>query len=66
MRDMCREHRCLTTCQKQYRQNEPAGQIDVPTWVEVCVMGDPRHVYGSQTSHSLSKNNTDRMNLLVS
>ena len=44
MRDMCREHRCLTTCQKQYRQNEPAGQIDIPTLVEVCVMGDPRHV----------------------
>ena len=44
MRDMCREHRCLTICLKQYRQNEPAGLIDVPTWVEVCVMGDPRHV----------------------
>ena len=44
MRDMCREHRCLTTCQKQHRQNEPAGKIDIPTWVEVCVMGDPRHV----------------------
>ena len=44
MRDMCREHRCLTTCQKQYRQNELAGQIDIPTCVEVCVMGDPRQV----------------------
>ena len=41
MRDMCREHRCLTTCQKQYRQNELAGQIDIPTCVEVCVMGIP-------------------------
>ena len=38
---MCRDHRCLTTCQKQHRQNEPAGQVDVPTRVEVCVMGDP-------------------------
>ena len=28
---MCRDHRCLTTCQKQQRQNEPAGQVDVPT-----------------------------------
>ena len=42
--DMCRDHRCFTTCEKQYRQNEPASQIDVPTWVEVCVMGDPRLV----------------------
>ena len=55
MRDMCREHRCLTTCPKQYRQNEPAGQIDVPTWVEVRVTGDPKHVYGPKTSHRLSK-----------
>ena len=28
---MCRDHRCLTTCQKQHRQDEPAGQVDVPT-----------------------------------
>ena len=40
---MCRDHRCLTACQKQNRQNEPAGQVDVPTRVEVHVMG------GSQT-----------------
>ena len=43
--DMCRDHRCLTTCQKQHRQNEPAGQVDVSTRVEVCVIGDPRHMY---------------------
>ena len=26
---MCRDHRCLTTCQKQHRQNDPAGQVDI-------------------------------------
>ena len=26
-------------CQKQHRLNEPAGQVDVPTRVEVCVTG---------------------------
>ena len=41
---MCRDHRCLTACRKQHRQNEPAGQVDVPTRVEVSVMGDPRHM----------------------
>ena len=29
---------------KQHRHNEPAGQVDVPARVEVCVMGDPRHM----------------------
>ena len=38
------DHRRLTTCQKQHRQNEPAGQEDIATGVEVCVMVDPRHV----------------------
>ena len=42
--DMCRDHRCLTACQKQHRQNESAGQVDVPTRLEVHVTGDPRHV----------------------
>ena len=42
--DMCRDHRCLTASQKQHRQNEPAGQVDVSTRVDVRVMGDPRHV----------------------
>ena len=28
-------------CQKQHRQNEPAGQVDIPTWVDIHVMGDP-------------------------
>ena len=46
---MCRDHRCLTTCQKQHRQNEPAGQVDIPTRVEIHVMGDPdqRHDVGT-------------------
>ena len=42
------------SCQKQHRQNDPAGQVDLPTKVEVRVMGD----------HPV-KNHTDRMNLLV-
>ena len=38
---MCRDHRRLTTSQKQHRQNKPAGEVDVSTRVEVHVMGDP-------------------------
>ena len=41
---MCRDHRCLIACEKQHRQNESAGQVDIPARVEVCVM-----------SHCLSK-----------
>ena len=41
---MCRDYRCITTSQKQHRQNEPAGQVDVFTRVDVRVMGDTRHV----------------------
>ena len=41
---MCRDHRCLTTCQKKHRQNEPAGLVDFPTGVEVLVIGDPGHM----------------------
>ena len=29
---------------KHYRQNEPVGQVDFPTRVEVHVIGDPRHM----------------------
>ena len=29
---------------KQHRQHEPAGQVDIPTRVEIHVMGDPRHM----------------------
>ena len=39
--DMCRDHRCLTACQKQHRQNDPAGQADLSNRVEVTVMGIP-------------------------
>ena len=42
--DTCRDHRRLTACQKQHRQNEPAGQVDIPTWVEVSVTGDPGYM----------------------
>ena len=41
---MCRDHRPLPACQKQHRQNETAGQVDVTTKVEVHMIGDPRHV----------------------
>ena len=41
---MSRDHRRLTACQKQYRQMEQAGQVDVPTSVEVIVTGHPGHV----------------------
>ena len=28
-------------CQKQHRQNEPAGQVDITIRVDIHVMGDP-------------------------
>ena len=43
-KDMCRDHRHLTSCQKKHRQNELAGLVDVPTRVEVHVMKDPGHM----------------------
>ena len=52
---MCRDHRCLTACQKQHRQNEPAGQVDVSTRLKVRVMGDPGQMYRPQMSYHLSK-----------
>ena len=42
--DTCRDHKFVITCQKQHRQNEPAGQVDVPTRVKIRVMGEPGHV----------------------
>ena len=41
---MCRDQRCLTVCQKQQRKHEPDVEVDVPTGLEVHVMGDPRHM----------------------
>ena len=46
---------------KNNRQNEPAGQVDVISRVEVHVTGDLKHVKGTQMSHDLSKQNTYRM-----
>ena len=63
--DTCRDHKFVTTCQKQHRQNEPAGQVDVPTRVEVRVMGDPSHDVGTTDVLPPVKNNTDRMTQLV-
>ena len=37
---MCRDHRCLIGCEKQHRQNESAGQVDISTRVEISVMGN--------------------------
>ena len=37
-------HRYLSICEKQHRQNESAGQVDIPARVEVRVMGDSGHV----------------------
>ena len=31
---MCRDHRCVPTCQKEDRQNDPSGQVDIPTILE--------------------------------
>ena len=55
MPDKCREDRCLTTCQKQHRLSEPAGQVDIPTRVEVPETGDMGHMQGPQLFHRLSK-----------
>ena len=41
---MCRDHRHLIGFQKQYRQNEPADWVEVPTGVDVRVTADPRHM----------------------
>ena len=37
---MCLDYRCLTACQKQHRQNEPAGQVDFPTGVQIHMPGN--------------------------
>ena len=39
--DTCRDNRHITICQKQHRQNKPAGQVEIPTRVDIHVMGDP-------------------------
>ena len=31
-------------CQKQHRQNEPAGWVDIATGAEVSVVVDPGHL----------------------
>ena len=41
---MCRDHRRLNAYQKQHTENEPAGEVDIPTRVEIRVIGDPGHV----------------------
>ena len=60
---MCRDHRHrLTACQKQHRQNEPAGLVDIPTRVEVPVMrGSKTHVGTTERIPPPVKYHTDRM-----
>ena len=41
---MCIDHRCLTTCEKQHRQNEPAFWVNISTGEEISVMGDHGHI----------------------
>ena len=38
---MCRDHRCLAACQKQHRQNDLAGQVDIHAIVESLSWGIP-------------------------
>ena len=59
---MCRDHRPLPACQKQHRQNEPAGQVDVQQGGGMCE-GESWTCVGT-TDLSL-KTNTDRMIQLV-
>ena len=59
--DTCRDHRCLTACQKQHGQNELAGKVDIPTRVEIHVMGnldmcrDHRRLTTCQKQHRQNK-----------
>ena len=64
MNQLVRDHRHLTDCQKQNRQNEPAAQVDIPTRVEIRVTGNWTCV-GTTDVLPPVKNNTDRMNQLV-
>ena len=54
---MIRDHRCLSSCQKQHRQNEPAGQVDIPSRVEVFVIWYPGHVLGPKTCKKQHRQN---------
>ena len=55
--DTCRDHRCLTACQKQHRQNEPAGWVEIATGMEVDVTvvrdtcSDHRRLTACQIQH---------------
>ena len=69
---MCRDHRYLSICQKQHRQNEPAVQVDVTAWSgrhsywwRSSVMGIPDMCRDHRCLMMPVKNNTDRMNQLV-
>ena len=41
---MSRDQKRVSACQKQHRQNEPAGWVDIATGVEVPMTVDPRHI----------------------
>ena len=57
---MSRDHRRLTICQNQYRQNEPAGWLNIPTGVEVRVTGVSQARVGTTDISPLVKNNTEK------
>ena len=62
--DTCRDHRRLTTCQKQNRQNEPAGQETFQLgWRSVCNV-EPRTCIGT-TDISLAVKKQYRQNELA-
>ena len=54
---MCRDHRRLTACQKEHRQNEPAFRVNISTGVEISGWGitdtfkDHRHPTASQKQY---------------
>ena len=57
--------RHLIGCQKQYRQNELAGGVEVPTWVDGPGDGRSQTHVGTTDVFPPVKKNTDRMNQLV-
>ena len=46
-------------CQKQHRQNELAGQVDVPTRVKFCATGGSWTCVGTTDVSIPVKNNTE-------
>ena len=62
---MCGDDRCLTACHKQHRQNESAGQVDIPARVEVRVMSHPRQKQHRQHERAGEVDLPTRMEVLL-